>query len=474
MEKINKNNITSVNLINEIRSWNKLQWLIISFLLIAFFLAVYSKIPQKQAELPLGFKPLSIDQEIAAYQKQLTLSKDNFIFLDKLADAYLSKGRITGDPGWYLLAEQKAAASLAVSEKGNSAAFLVLARINMFRHNFPEAVTLAQKVLEDPNSRIDGLGIIFDADFARGDYAGAKKALDEMQTTRMVLFKLKRIKLDPGANIGTVDKPESISLAREAMLDIATGKEKEAAKLFLSALKELGSSDEESKAWVYSLYANYLANYGQIAEAKNYLKFSLNTVPGYPAARLQLAEIARTEGNWHEVKNILENGTDKNPNAQVLIRLAEAESKLGNRESFSRLLGEAEEQLKRESEQGNFGHQRDYIRLLLLKHTPEALKEARKRSISEISQRQDIETLYIAIEEAFLNKDQAREQKYLETAFKPGVHDARLSYFQGRYFRSNGSIKEAIKYYRQALAINPFFDQDAVREINSLIDKKNS
>src|SRR5688572_17278615 len=92
--------------VNEYK-WPVWQWLVIIALVLAIFITLYIKLaPVKESKMPPGYQNITLTEEIEGYRKQLAGNKENFVALSRLANAYVRQARFTGDPAWYLLAEQ--------------------------------------------------------------------------------------------------------------------------------------------------------------------------------------------------------------------------------------------------------------------------------------------------------------------------------------------------------------------------------
>ncbi|RZL51718.1 MAG: hypothetical protein EOO93_23235, partial [Pedobacter sp.] len=270
----------------------------------------------------------------------------------------------------YILAEQNALSSLANAPISNYSALFILATTNMAKHEFSEAKKLASQMTDDPNMKLQALGIIFDANYAIGDLKACEKNLAEIEQSKKEIFKYKLPGVDPK------DVNDMINTNRYALLSYSQGKVQESEKYFLKAIKESINIYGEPKAWIYNLYATFLTKNGRLEDAKDNIQYALNEVPNYTSALVQKSEIAYQEKNWQEIITNLKPINDKVPRSDIILRLAKAEKKLNNIESYNQLISQAESLLKEEVSVGGFGHRRDYIQLLIEKNTPESLKEA--------------------------------------------------------------------------------------------------
>ena len=88
----------------------------------------------------------TVESSIALYQGRVQQRPEDGLDRAALAGAYLKMARVTGAANWYLLAEQEAQQSLANLPFDNDGAVMVLAEIAQAKHEFAEAVRLANQV----------------------------------------------------------------------------------------------------------------------------------------------------------------------------------------------------------------------------------------------------------------------------------------------------------------------------------------
>jgi len=118
----------------------------------------------------------ALEREIAFYQTRITRDPQGGLDLASLAGSYLRMARATGDLSWYVLADQAARRSLANLPFQNDSAILALAKIAEVRHDFKEAIRLAEGL----RAHQDGLGILVTAHLAIGDVETAGRAAEEL------------------------------------------------------------------------------------------------------------------------------------------------------------------------------------------------------------------------------------------------------------------------------------------------------
>src|SRR5262249_43241924 len=128
---------------------------------------------------PQGAITSLLRDEIAFYQSRIARTPESGLDRAELAGAYLKMARVTGDLGWYLLAEDTARQSLVNLPVSNTAATLVLARVAEARHDFTTAIRLAGAA--GPSE--EALPIVVTSNLARGDVPGAARAAADFLAT---------------------------------------------------------------------------------------------------------------------------------------------------------------------------------------------------------------------------------------------------------------------------------------------------
>ena len=121
-----------------------------------------------------------LEGDIVFYQERSNQHPDDGLELASLAGAYLTEARVSGWANWYLLSEQAAKRSLANLPVFNHGAILVLAEIAESRHDFKEAVRLANQVLDYQAGNEAASSILVTANLARGNIAEAQTVVDEL------------------------------------------------------------------------------------------------------------------------------------------------------------------------------------------------------------------------------------------------------------------------------------------------------
>ncbi|MGH8631622.1 MAG: tetratricopeptide repeat protein, partial [Burkholderiales bacterium] len=323
---------------------------------------------------PRGAVRQMLESEIAFYQQRLSRDPNSGLDLASLAGTYLKMARATGDLTWLLLAEQTAQRSLARLPFQNGGALRVLARVAEARHEFAEAIRLA-----DQAGSQDGLAIVTTSRLAVGRVDEASEAAERLVSTQ------------PGLGSYTL----------RALVEIAQGKDDAAVADLNRAIASEEPGEVGSSAWARTLLGRLHYQRGRLQEARRLYLEALRILPQYPLALLHLAELEMRWGQYRSAEDHLTqvvNITRASPNVYdhaVLRGLARVKELQGDRQRAAHFWDEAEARLRQDVASGQFGHRRELARLLLERGRREDLSETLRLMKAEARVRRDAETLYV-------------------------------------------------------------------------------
>jgi len=391
---------------------------------------------------PQGAITSLLRDEIAFYQGRIARTPQSGLDRAGLAGAYLKMARVTGDLGWYLLAEDTARASLVNLPVSNAAATTVLARIAEARHDFGMAIRLARAA--GPSE--EALPVVVTSNLARGDVPGAAQATAELLTTN----------------------PSLQGYALRALVEVARGQHAEAEDDFRRALAMEEPEEVASSTWVRSLYGRFLYQHGRLELARELFSEALRILPQYPLALTDLAVLELRQGQYaaaidHLTRVVTVSAASPNVYDHVVLRgLAQAKELEGRHDEAARFWADAEARLRQDAASGAYGHRRELARLLLTRGYPEDLPEVLSLLQAELTVRTDpdtFDTLAWALSRAgrWQEADHAAHQ-----ALRWGVQDARYFYRAATIAQAQGNTKRAGVYLRLMRAADPTFDERAL------------
>lgn len=365
----------------------------------------------KAASVNLGYQyPVvqgpSIDDEIRFYKDRVAERPNNFMELNLLAAAYLTKAQSRSDPGYFELAARSARESLKLQPTMNGGATLILASVAEAQHDFQAAIDLAGEVYGQDPSNLESLAIISNGHLERGELEEAR----------------------PGAERLMGRAPTSGALNFRARLFMAQGEDGEAERYLLEAIRREQPQEEKTSARSRSLLGELYLRQGQLPKAAKALEAALAIDPKNPFTLLDLGKLAERQGRPAEAADFYAKAYDSSRNPAFLVELARLKRAEGKTDEADKLAAKAEEKLKPELEQGGYGHARDMARLWL---DQGKAKEARELLEGELKRRHDVRTRELLAEALFRTGDaqgaNEQVQAILATGWKDPVVFARAA-----------------------------------------------
>ncbi|MCC3537520.1 MAG: hypothetical protein JGK03_25815 [Microcoleus sp. PH2017_25_DOB_D_A] len=381
----------------------------------------------------------AIQQEIAFYQQRLAVDSKSGLNRAALASAYLKMARVTGEGGWFLLAEQAAERSIALLPFDNKGALLVLARIAEARHDFATALRLAKQVGFDNE---DAIALSITSHLATGKISDASIAAEAL---------VNRI-----PNLG--------SLTLRALVREAQGRDAEVLQDYRQAMAAEEPGEIAGSARVRSLLGRFYARRGQFVQAKALFLEALRLVPRYPLALIYLGDLETRQGNYREAEaNYSKVSAYSGGAATVFDRLvdrgmARVKELQGDARSSAKLRDKAEAGLRQEQVSGGFGHRRDLASLLLEKGRSQDVAEALLLMQDEVKIRKDAVTLDIYAWALSSAGEWQKADRVMADIVRSGIRDAGIFYRAGAIAKTLGKDAESRAYFQQAKEIDPSFD----------------
>ncbi len=392
----------------------------------------YSFVPASASEITN-----TLNQEISFYQQRIQRNPDSGLDRSALARSYLKMAQLTGESKWYSLAEQSAQQSLANLPFDNQGAVMIMARLAQAKHNFPEAIKLAEQILASSPDSEDALSILVTANLAMGDVAAAAQASDALVR-----------------NIATLG-----SLTLQASVQTARGEDEVALETFQAALAAEEPGEVSSSAKARSLLGRFYMQRGEHDLAKQLYKEALRIFPDYPLALLHLAELELKEGEYEAAKEHYLKIVDTNLDHDAFQGLASIAHLQDSQQEAEKLWHQAEHSLRDHHDLSDFGHHRDLARLLLTRGNPQDLPEALALMEKELEIRRDAETLdTLAWASSNLGRYE-KAQQTIEEALLQGVRDAKLFYRAATIEQKLGNKSQAQEYLQLAHETDPNFNE---------------
>jgi tetratricopeptide (TPR) repeat protein len=243
---------------------------------------------------------------VADFQRAVRAAPSNADAYAGLGDAYLSRAREIGDPGYYTRADRAFGAALR-RKPSDLGALIGAGTLAGLRHDFHAQLTLGRRALAVAPELARSLPVIADAEIELGRYDDAARDIQRLVDTKPGLAAYARA-----------------SYYRELSGDLPGA---------IDAMKLAAASGgaPEGRAYVQVLLGDLELVRGHIGAARTSYVASLRSLPGYPAGLVGLARADAAGGDLGRAAARLRRAAEKLPLTSTLTRLAEAEGALGHR-----------------------------------------------------------------------------------------------------------------------------------------------
>lgn len=357
------------------------------------------------------------DHEIARLQKLVRAGKGGKPLMTQLGWAFVAKARLSGDPGYYKIAEQ--CSQLAGSDVDS---LLLQGHISHALHRFSAAEATARQLTADQIPRWQTYALLGDALMEQGKLVEAVDAYQRMIDIRPCLQ----------------------TYARVAHLRWLKGDLGGAEELMIKAVEAGSSRDPEPAAWAYTRLALYQFQSGQTKAASWSLGRAAEFVKDYPAALFLRSKVEIAAGQPAMAVESLRKATEQTPLPEYQWALADA----------ARLAGDSPLAEKTEETIRNRGAAEDPRSMALFLATRQAPdRTALRIAEEELLNRRDAFTYDAVAWAALAAGETAKATDNAERALAEGTVDARLFYHAGKIAAAAGDKKLAAQRFTRAAAI---------------------
>ena len=383
-----------------------------------------------------------LEQELAFHKSRIRQTPTDGLSQADLASTYLKLARATGDANWYLLAEQSAEQSLQKLPFNNQGAQLVQAKVAEARHDFEQAIFLANQVLATHPYSEQAQSILITAHLGKGNLLEAQAVANTL---------VERV-------------PTLSALTLRGLVHVAQGQDNEAIRDFEAALKAEEPQEAGSSAWTRTLMGRFYASRGDHQTARQLYQEALEILPRYPLALVQMAALETRQGHYRSAQKLYSQVFTSQDYANVwdhvaLQGMAQVANLQGNQTDAQQLWQQAEDQFRQHQDLETFGHRRALAQLLLARGNKADLPEALELMEADLQTRQDAETLdtYAWV---LMRLDRWKEaQQTLQTVIAQGSRNAVSFYRAGLIEQQLGNESAASQYFQSAQATDPTFSQ---------------
>jgi tetratricopeptide (TPR) repeat protein len=389
----------------------------------------------------------STDQLIKFWRGRFERDPRDYISLTFLGEAFIRKGRETGDVSQYESAETALNKALAINPNYDGAN-AYLSAVRFVKHDFRGALNLANRLHADNPSALQPLATIGDAQLELGNYPDAETAYQQFldrNPSPAVYSRVARLAWLKG------DPDKAIQWMKQAV--------DETAELELSG---------ENAAWYQFQLGELYFNTGHPEEAATLYNAALDSFHNYYLALAALGKVRAAQGRYAEAIGYYQRAVAIIPQPDFLAALGDLYAITGQMEQAQSQYGTVQFIGKLAAI-----NQVIYNRQLALfdANHDQKLSEALDLASKEAAVRKDIysdDTLAWAL---YKNGRAAEASTAMDQAMKLGTQDALLYYHAGMIDQSLGHRQQAQALLTKALALNPHFDLLQARIAQAMLDQ---
>ena len=375
--------------------------------------------PLKIVLTPMGGET-KLDAQIGDLQRRIKDAPEKGALLERLGWAFVSKARVSSDPGYYTLAEQAAKAIIATTPD-EPAATLLLGHTYHAMHRFADAEAAARTLTSRREFAFD-FALLGDALMEQGKLDAAVEAYQKMVDLKPSLQTYSRVahmRWLKGDLAGAIDA---------SRLAVSSGSAREA----------------EPMAWAYTRLALLELQAGDTEQARVAAERAVNLMPDYAPALLMRGRLLLSQLKYDEAIEPLRRAAELSPLPDYLWALADA----------LRAASKTTEAEKVEGQLSSSGAVSDPRTLaIFLASRGQSAEKAVELATAELQSRKDIFS-YDALAWAQLAAGRVNEaREHMRLALAEGTQDARLYYHAGAIAAAAGADAEALDFFGKARAI---------------------
>jgi tetratricopeptide (TPR) repeat protein len=358
-----------------------------------------------------------IDRDIRSLQKQARSKPEVDEVMIRLGWKFITKARLTCDPGYYKLAE--ACAFCVESRKADDPdALLLHGHILQSLHKFKEGEPIARKLVALRNQSSD-FGLLGDLLMEQGKLNPAIDAYQEMMNLR----------------------PDPEAYTRAAHMRWLRGDLDGAIEMIQMAASAASPREPEPGAWAYTRLGIYSLQAGRLDIAERSAWFALQYVNDYPPALLLRGRVLLAQSRTSVAIESLQQAATLNPLPEFQWILADALREAGKTQA-------AEEVENKLVSAGDVNDPRTFALFLATRRTQ--LERSLQLAFDELKTREDVFTMDALAWALRANGRVAEALEYSRKSLTEGTQDGRLFYHAGCTAMDSGHYAEAAELFAHA------------------------
>lgn len=401
-------------------------------------------IPVESAPPASGMK--SSDEQIAFWQQKVQRDDRDYISLTYLGQAYLQKGRETGDAAAYSRAQAALEQALTINPNYElTLSYLGVTQIA--QHNFAGALATATRVYEFDPGALQALAIIGDASLELGQYEEAEAAYEALLAQA------------PGAAVFS-------RAARLAWIQGDAAAAIEWMQQAVASAKESGLSGERLAWYQFQLGELYFKT-GDIDAAQGHYAAARQTLPNYYLVLAGEGKVAAATGDFEQAIALYAQLVERLPQPQFVATLGDFYALAGDKTAAQQqydtvnIIADLET-----TDQALVGRQ-----LALFYADQETnLEAALLAAEAELASRPDVYGYDVLAWVLFKNGRLDEAAQASEQALRLGTPEALFHYHAGMIAAAQGNSEQAKMYLTTALALNPHFDFYQAQIAHEMLD----
>jgi tetratricopeptide (TPR) repeat protein len=337
----------------------------------------YGLLPRK-ASLSYTSEWEAVKNNAAALNKKIEKNNADIKSMIALSGIYMQEARVTGNYAFYNEASMQQISSVLEKDPENFEALSFKATILLSKHQFEEAIAIAEQLKQKFPYNAYVYGMLVDANVELGNYEAAIEAADKMISIRPDIRSYSRI-----------------AYLREIHGDIPGAID--AMKMAITA----GAPGDENTEWCRVQTGKLYEQWGKLKEAEMEYRIALNNRENYSYALAGLARIATTQKDYTKAISLFQQADSIIPDHTFKEGIAEVYELTGENEKASALAADILTRMKELSKVGNEDHEmahayvgvKDYDKALEY-----ALKEYNRRP-GNIEANETVAMVYAAMED---------------------------------------------------------------------------
>ena len=375
----------------------------------------------------------AVDRTIVICQKILRVRPDDATIYYRLGDAYVEKGRETGDITYYELASQALKQALKI-EPDLGPAQRHLAYVLYSLHDFAGAEREASHAIAlDPRDS-NAYGVLGDAQLETGQYAAAARTYATMAAIKDDLYSYSR---RSGLETIRGDDADAIADLKRAIAD-----------------GQRDGAPAEAIAWAETRLAEDYFLLGRLGEAAVQDQAALAAYTGYYRALASLGQVRAAQGRFDDAATLYRGAISVIPLPEYAAALGDVYARLGRQQDAQR-----QRELVEFIARLNVINRALYNRVLVDYYADHDIEHehAIELAAREFESRRDIYG-QDAFAWALYRGDKAAEAlPHITAALQFKTSDARLYFHAGMIYAALGRKNLARACLARSLAINPHF-----------------